>query len=82
MEFMPPLGMDHERFVVDCLKDASNKLGRELNREDFVKDIPRLFRGKYLCDGMLPYNKGMKLNSNHYMMREVMTVEEISEYNG
>jgi len=80
MEFMPPIGMNKDKFVADCVAHANTKLGLELKVEDFKKDIPRLFRGKYIIDGIIPYNKGMKLNSNHYMMREIMTLKEIEEY--
>ena len=80
MEFMAPIGMNKDKFVADCVQDANTKLGLDLKVEDFKKDLPRLFRGKYIIDGIIPYNKGMKLNSNHYMMREIMTIEEIEDY--
>jgi hypothetical protein len=89
VEFMFPEGVHYmsaagSAFIRDCVKDANTKLGLSLKAEDFSKSSTLLlFRGKYLIDGIIDYTRSeWRVNSNHYMMRSIMSFEEVSNYKG
>lgn len=72
------------KYIDLCLEDASTKLGLSLDRSNFVLDeFPKPFCGKYLCSGIIGYVKSdwWKLNTNHYMLRVIVTEKELLSHN-